>query len=507
MKLNAAGNALVYSTYLGGSGKDAGYAVAVDSSGNAYLTGATTSSNFPTANAIQAAKASFTDAYVMKLNAAGSALVYSTYLGGNNTDAGQGIAVDPAGNAYVVGYTYATNFPTANAVQPARGGSQDAFVTKYNADGTAYLYSTYLGGSGNSEIGRGIAADSQGSAYVAGETNSTNFPVAFAFQGANAFGHDAFVTKISVLPSISGRVVSGVGAGVPNVTVKLTGTLAGSRVTDAQGNYGFFGLPQGGDYTVTPVKTGLTFVPASRTYTNLDANINPANFTVPSLSVGNVTVTEGNTGELLANFVVRLTPASAQTVTVKYQTAAGTTNPASAPQDYTPLPLSPLTFSPGQTSRTVSVKVRGDLFDEPYETFRLLLSGQTNSLISDGEGVCSITDNDPTPSITIDNRTVTEPNTGAINAVFTVKLSVASGQNVTVKYATGGGTAAAGTDYTARALTTLTFTPGQTTKTVTVQVKGDVANEANETFFVNLSAAANASIADAQGLGTILDND
>ncbi len=617
-KLNAEGSALVYSTYLGGSTRDSGQDIAVDSSGNAYVTGGTDSSDFPTANAIQNTKSEYADAFVAKLNAEGSALVYSTYLGGDGSDSGYSVAVDSSGNAYVTGSTRSTTFPTANAVQTAKKGDRDAFVTKLNADATAFLYSTYLGGDFD-EDGYSIAADSQGSAYVTGMTGSDNFPVAFGFQHANGSLYTAFVTKISVQPSISGRVVNGAGAGVPNVTVKLTGTLARNRVTNAQGYYGFFSLPQGGDYTVTPVKTNLIFIPASRTYTTLNANINTANFTVSSLTVSNVTVTEGDTGELLANFVVKLTPASTQTVTVKYQTANGVTNPATSAADYTPLPLSPLQFNPGETSKTVSVKVRGDLFDEPYETFRLLLSGQTNSLISDGEGICSILDNDPTPSlsvnnvavaegnaavtanftvslsaqsgrtvtvkyktangtatapadyaaralttltfapgvisknvsvtiagdtkdeaaetfqlllsspvnatladaagvctindndpapsITIDNKTVTEPNTGTINPVFTVKLSAASGQTITVKYATGGGTATAGTDYTARALTTLTFTPGQTSKSVTVQVKGDVADEPNETFFVNLSAATNASIADAQGLGTITDND
>lgn len=94
-----------------------------------------------------------------------------------------------------------------------------------------------------------------------------------------------------------------------------------------------------------------------------------------------------------------------------------------------------------------------------------------------------------------------------LSEVFTARLSAASGQNVTVRYATANGTAAAGSDYTALALTTLTFSPGQTTKTVIVQVRGDTSREANETFFVNLSAAANTTIADAQGLGTLLNDD
>src|SRR3989442_871756 len=128
-KLNAAGNALVYSTYLGGSNTDEGFGIAVDSLGSAYLTGVTVSTNFPTAHPIQA-NGGGVEAFVTKVNAAGNALVYSTYLGGSSADAGHGIAVDSLGSAYVTGLTESTNFPTANPIQAANGGSNDAFVTK-----------------------------------------------------------------------------------------------------------------------------------------------------------------------------------------------------------------------------------------------------------------------------------------------------------------------------------------------------------------------------------------
>jgi hypothetical protein len=150
-KLNATGSALAYSTYLGGSGGEQGRGIAVDSSGNAYVTGLTDSANFPTANAFQRASAAisgFPTAFVTKLNSAGSALVFSTYLGGSTSDFGLGIAVDSAGNTYVTGATLSTNFPTANAFQAANYGI-NAFVTKLNPAGNALVYSTYLGGSGN----------------------------------------------------------------------------------------------------------------------------------------------------------------------------------------------------------------------------------------------------------------------------------------------------------------------------------------------------------------------
>src|SRR5205807_2241996 len=182
---------LAYSTYLGGSGWDTGYAIAVDAAGNAYVTGETLSSDFPTANALQPAMArgsstaavfpkldaagaahvtgetwssdfptaqalqptkagpsATADAFIAKLDASGTALLYSTYLGGSNGNWGNGIAVDAAGNAYVTGLTGSTDFPTVNAVQPAfGGGSSDAFVAKLDPTGSALVYSTYLGGN------------------------------------------------------------------------------------------------------------------------------------------------------------------------------------------------------------------------------------------------------------------------------------------------------------------------------------------------------------------------
>ena len=174
LKVNAAGSALVYSTYLGGSARDACEDLAVDTSGNAYVTGDTESTNFPTANAFQSTNGGtsiFQDAFVTKVNAAGTALVYSTYLGGTGGEIGFGIAVDAAGNAYVAGATASnTTFPTANAIQCTRAGAADVFMTKLNAAGSALAYSTYLGGS-NADEARGVAIDSAGNAYIAGFTS------------------------------------------------------------------------------------------------------------------------------------------------------------------------------------------------------------------------------------------------------------------------------------------------------------------------------------------------
>jgi hypothetical protein len=204
-KLNATGTALVYSTYLGGSNTDGGNGIAVDVSGNTYVTGQTNSTDFPTANALQPTLAGNIDAFVTKINATGAGLVYSTYLGGSSGDYVLGIAVDLSGDAYVTGYTNSTNFPTANALQPTLAGNTNAFVTEINATGAGLVYSTYLGGSGV-DYALGIAVDASGNTYVSGYTESTNFPTANALQRTLAGAVGAFVTKIN--PGGAGLVYS-----------------------------------------------------------------------------------------------------------------------------------------------------------------------------------------------------------------------------------------------------------------------------------------------------------
>ena len=225
-KLNPTGTALVYSTYLGGTNYpisqgtfpstnwgDQGNAIAVDSSGNASVGGWTTAVDFPTVNAFQPTSPANKHGFVTKLNASGSALVYSTYLGGSVGDEVDGLALDASGNAYVTGGTDSPDFPTLNAFQPAYGGHGtapnilsdlgDAFVTKLSSAG-ALVYSTYLGGS-QYDRGMAIAVDASGSAYVAGNTDSSNFPVANAFQPALSLNSalfsagltNGFVTKLS----------------------------------------------------------------------------------------------------------------------------------------------------------------------------------------------------------------------------------------------------------------------------------------------------------------------
>ncbi len=196
-KLNPAGSARVYSTYLGGSGDDRGFGIAIDSSGNAYIVGKTSSSNFPTVSPIQATYGGSGDAFVTKLNAVGSALTYSTFVGGSGDDEGYEIGLDSGNNAYITGYTDSSNFPMSSAYQASNAGGADAFVTKMNAAGSAYGYSTYLGGSGT-DFGNSLAVRLDGDVYVTGSTASTNFPTKSPFQASNAGGtNDAFVFQLT----------------------------------------------------------------------------------------------------------------------------------------------------------------------------------------------------------------------------------------------------------------------------------------------------------------------
>jgi hypothetical protein len=204
-KLDAAGSTLLYSTYLGGTGLDNGFGIAVDYTGSAHVTGYTESTDFPTTPVAfdTTFNGGLQDAFLTKLDASGSALLDSTYLGGSDDDAGQGIAVDVVRGAYVTGFTRSTDFPTTPGAFDTTysGGQLDAFVTKLSPIQSAPVYSTYLGGS-DFDAGYNIAVDGAESAYVTGETDSTDFPTTpGAFDTTADVPPDAFVTKLDAVGS------------------------------------------------------------------------------------------------------------------------------------------------------------------------------------------------------------------------------------------------------------------------------------------------------------------
>lgn len=207
-KFSNSGTALIYSTYLGGNDVDRGSGIAIGADGSAYLTGYARSTNFPTVSPFDSSMSGNGDAFVTKLTPEGNGLVYSTYLGGssNSGDWGYGIAVDSSGSSYVTGFTYSTDFPTVSPIDATLSGITDAFVTKFSPSGNSLVYSTYLGGSGNSEVGHGIAVDSKGCAYVTGSTVSLDFPTVVPLDSTMSGDGDAFVTKFS--PTGSSMVYS-----------------------------------------------------------------------------------------------------------------------------------------------------------------------------------------------------------------------------------------------------------------------------------------------------------
>lgn len=250
-KLNASGTALLYSTFLGGSGRDQGNGIAVDDHGNAFVTGVTGSREFPaTAGAFQQdcqldpVSNVCSSAFVTKLNSGGSQALYSTFLGGHGSQTGTGIAVDRDGHTFVTGFTNATDFPTTAGVeQTVNRGNEDAFITEVSSSGSHLIYSTFLGGTG-AEFGRRIAVDSLGNAFVTGDTSSLDFPVKqpFEAQCPTPFGgcNAVFVSKLNpggrlvystYLSGIGGELSGGIAV-TPGGQAYVTGTaLQGFPIT------------------------------------------------------------------------------------------------------------------------------------------------------------------------------------------------------------------------------------------------------------------------------------
>jgi len=273
---------LVFSTYLGGSGDDKAYGIAIDNTAsNVYITGQTSSSNFPLLNPAQPAPGGSFDAFVAKISSAG-AKVYATYLGGSGDDRGTGIAVNTAGAAYVTGFTSSTNFPTVTPLQISNGGGFDAFVAKLNPAGSAFQYSTYLGGSANENTVSAvtstnpIALDSSSNAYITGYTSSTNFPIGSPLQAANGGNQDAFVAKISDATSAS--------------DYSLAVTPSSQTVSPGGGTtYTVTATPAGGF-------TGTITLSVSGISSDSTSNFSPATIAITDASAKSSTLTVNTTG-------------------------------------------------------------------------------------------------------------------------------------------------------------------------------------------------------------------
>ena len=300
-KINSTGSTLIYSTYLGGSlGPDdaeGGWDIAVDADGNIYIAGNADSTNFPSVNPVQSGLGGSIDAFAAKLNAAGSTLIYSTYLGGSNLDFARAIAIDTSGNAYVCGSTMSTDFPTTNARQPSLnlGGvlPTDAFVLKLS-DVDGIDITGVIADAGSNPIA-GVKVVVTGSAsqftftdangnylipnlapggsytLIPSKNNFTFVPVSQTFNNLTEDQTANFTGAVNQV-LIDGRVKDANGTGVSGVTVTLSGSQTGSVVTTTNGNYSFPNLNAGGNYTVTPTRGSDIFVPASKSFTNLSSD-------------------------------------------------------------------------------------------------------------------------------------------------------------------------------------------------------------------------------------------
>ncbi|WP_374057830.1 putative Ig domain-containing protein [Xanthomonas sp. WHRI 6108] len=304
-------------------------------------------------------------------------------------------------------------------------------------------------------------------------------------------------SAVSVAFSVGGTATSGTDyAAVSSPLVIAAGQTTGTITINPTA-----------DSTIEPDET-VVLTLASGTGYNVGSP-NSATGTIlnddqPTLSINDVSVNEGNAGTTNATFTVSLSqPAGTGGVSFDIATADGT---ATAGVDYVASSLTGQTIPAGSSSATFTVLVNGDTLSEPNETFFVNVSNVTGASVGDGQGQGTIVNDDALPALSIDDVSVNEGNSGTTTATFTVSLSAASGQTVSVNYITADGTATAGSDYAARS-GTLTFAPGVTAQGVAITVNGDTAVEPNETFSVGLSGASNASIARANGTGTIVNDD
>ena len=442
LNTNASGAAgLVYSTYLGPTGFAEGHAVTVDAAGNAYVTGNanSTSTNFASPGAFQTTYGGGSaDAFVAKFNtnlSGAASRVYSTYLGGSVSDfAGQtnasgskAIAIDAAGNAYITGVTNSTNFPTANAFQATFGGTNDAFVAKLNASGSALVYSTYLGGGGTiGENGRSIAVNILGNAYVTGLAD-VNFPLASPLTTPDGTTGGAFLTKFSPSgttlvystrfgqagdqglsvaldgagnafvttgrasatfvneiadPTVIGGVVDEDGNPIPGAIVSLTGVPSGPTMTDSNGFYTFGLLTRANNYTVSVTVPNYIFLsqPVNNLVKNVRMDFSPVVF--------NITGQVIRCGSAQSDVTLALTDGKALTATSDGSGNYSYTN-LPAGRNYTVTPtLASFTFTPANrtlTSQGANQTANFVVTPPPFAT----VNGKV--LTSDGRGLRNTT--------------------------------------------------------------------------------------------------------------------
>lgn len=427
----------------------------------------------------------------IKGNYIGVAADGTTPLGNNGTNA-DGITLDAGSASNVIGGT-GTGEANIIANNQARG------ILLTSGAGTNNRISgnsIYNNGNLGIDLNTDGVSNNDTDDTDAGANNTQNFPVLsnvrlnsgntlvdVSLNSASGIYNLDFYSNTTADPSGNGEGQTYVGS--DSLTIP-TGTTTATKTVALTGD--------------------LTALLLTATATSSSGNTSEFSAVVkssPNIAINDAAVNETDSGTINLTFTVSLSAATTQTVTVAYATANGS---ATTPADYTAT-NGTLTFAPSQTTKTINVPIVGDTLDENNETLFVNLSGATNGTITDAQGRGTITDNDNPPTISINDATVNEGNSGTTNAVFRVSLSTVSSKAVSVSFATANGTATAPADYAALPSTTLTIPAGSTSATVTVAVNGDTVVESNETFFVNLSTPVNATIADAQGVGTIINDD
>ena len=530
-KLDPAGANYVYSTFLGGLMADKAYAIAIDTAGNAYVTGETLSNNFPVAQAYQPSILTGGDAFVTKLNPTGTALVYSSYLGGGNLDFGTGIAVDSTNSAHVTGYTSSLNFPLVRALQSVNGGGGDAFVARFFPAGNTIIYSTFIGGAAT-DYANAIAVDSSQVSYIAGYTVSSDYPRYLPLQNIYGGVADAFVTKIGnpvVTITASDANASEPGTNTGQFTVTRTGNPAKQLVVylTISGT-----ATNGTDYTTIPASVTIpaNSVSAMIQISPIDDQVWEGDETVVLTISSNVSYTVGNPktatvtivdNEIKPTVTIQATDATAaepgtDTGTFRVTRNTSTVGPltvsftvsgtATKGADYVALPASVVIPAGSSTADITVTPVDDAIYEGPETVVATLTTSALYSLGTPSTATVTINDNEIAPIVSVQafDSTASEP--GTDTGTFRITRTGSTTQPLTVSYAISG-TATSGVDYNAPS-GTVSIPAGSTTADVVITPIDDTLGEATETVILTVSISTHYAVGSPNNATVnILDND
>jgi hypothetical protein len=466
-RIGATGAFVTYCRFIGGAGIDVGQAIALDATGTAWVAGTTTSSDLPVQLALQPLRAGRTDGFVARLSPdalpVDGDLLTLTYFGGSGDDFLLAVATDAAGNAYVTGSTESFDFPTLAALQPNLGGFSDAFVARFNAGGLGVSFSTFLGGV-DDDLGTGIAVHpGDGSIWVAGATESIDFPLtSLPIQAALGGRRDAFVIRLN--PTASGLVSATFLGGTGD-------DAAEGLAVDADGVAYVTGSTNSTNFPTTQLRTPAGVFDA---FVAQIAEAGFIQFAQPTYQVaedgGSVLITVRRSGDTTG------------TGTVQFATSNGT---ATAGADYTAA-TGTLTFAPGQNLASFTVAVLADAVCDGDETVNLTLTNPGGGAVLGTRTTAVLTILDPAACVNFSALTYEARENGGPAQITVNRSGPGAAGLVTVQFSTANGTATAPADYTA-VNRTLTFGPGVRNVVVPVPLVNDALLEAVETVNLALS--------------------